>query len=171
MDSLTIAELENNGGAVKGFKGFQPGKSGNPGGRPKGLAQLVRELTNNGKELVILHLEIMRGKLAVDFVNPEGFKYKRKPSIRDRMEAAQWLADRGFGKTEQTNINQTIIMGGDVDLVKNIRDAAMEIAGLTESHSVETPALPALDIQSDCSSLKTIAATSGDTDPQTRLTD
>jgi hypothetical protein len=65
---------------------FKPGNSANPGGRPKGLAQLAREKTRDGAELV----EFMYGVL----------HNKRQP-MRLRMEAAGWLADRGFGKALQ----------------------------------------------------------------------
>jgi hypothetical protein len=60
--------------------------SPNPGGRPKGLASLVREQTKDGQELVRFMLGVLRG---------------RKTPLRLRMEAAAWLADRGFGKALQ----------------------------------------------------------------------
>lgn len=62
---------------------FAPGNSANPGGRPKGLAHLVRDHTRDGAELVEFMLRILRSK--------------RQP-VRVRMEAVAWLADRGFGK-------------------------------------------------------------------------
>lgn len=65
---------------------FLPGNSANPGGRPKGLASLVREQTKDGQELVRFMLGVLRG---------------RKTPLRLRMEAAAWLADRGFGKALQ----------------------------------------------------------------------
>ena len=61
-----------------------PGQSGNPGGRPKGLAALVRAQTNDGAELVTFMLAVLRGR--------------KKAPLRLRMEAAAWLADRGFGR-------------------------------------------------------------------------
>jgi hypothetical protein len=65
---------------------FLPGNSANPGGRPKGLAALVREQTKDGQELVRFMLGVLRG---------------RKTPLRYRLEAAAWLADRGFGKVSQ----------------------------------------------------------------------
>lgn len=62
------------------------GVSGNPGGRPKGLAELVRAETKQGAELVAFMLRVLRG---------------RKQPLRYRLEAAAWLADRGFGKALQ----------------------------------------------------------------------
>ena len=67
---------------------FPKGVSGNPGGRPRGLAAYVRENTGDGKEMVDLMATIMRGE-TIDGIAPR---------IRDRMEAASWLADRAFGK-------------------------------------------------------------------------
>jgi len=94
--------VENNGQSRGGCtrKGFLPGFSGNPGGRPKGLASLVRSKTKNGKELVDLMLKIMRGKLTVTRYTSEGVKYEQTPSIQDRQKALEWLADRGFGKCD-----------------------------------------------------------------------
>ena len=73
-------------GGVTG-KGFQPGTSGNPGGRPKGLAKRVRELVgDNGEQIVCFMTAVMND-----------------PSARnaDRIEAAKWLGDRGFGRAVQ----------------------------------------------------------------------
>ncbi len=66
---------------------FAAGNSANPGGRPKGIASLVREQTKDGAELVLFMLSVMRGR--------------KKAPLRLRMEAAAWLADRGFGKVPQ----------------------------------------------------------------------
>jgi hypothetical protein len=66
---------------------FTPGNRANPGGRPKGIASLVREQTKDGAELVAFMLSVLRGR--------------KKAPLRLRMEAAAWLADRGFGKALQ----------------------------------------------------------------------
>jgi len=67
------------------------GQSGNPGGRPKGLASYVREKTLEGEELVDFYLKVFRGE-KID---------GKKPGLRYRMEAGSWLSDRGFGKAVQ----------------------------------------------------------------------
>ena len=67
---------------------FPKGVSGNPGGRPRGIAVYVRENTDGGEEIVELMVSVMRGDVIGGQV----------PRIRDRMDAATWLADRAFGK-------------------------------------------------------------------------
>lgn len=73
-------------GGITG-RGFQPGQSGNPGGRPKGLSRRVRELVgNDGRAIAEYMLSVMTDERA---------------RTADRMEAAKWLADRGFGRAVQ----------------------------------------------------------------------
>ena len=62
---------------------FLKGTSGNPAGRPLGFRAYIKESTAEGNELVDVVLAVLRDQNA---------------SNRERMEAATWLADRGFGK-------------------------------------------------------------------------
>jgi hypothetical protein len=62
-----------------------PGQSGNPGGRPRGLARRVRELVgDDGDEIVRFMFETVTNSNA---------------RMADRIEAARWLGDRGFGRS------------------------------------------------------------------------
>ena len=85
MTALT----QSSGRAVSlaNLRPFAPGQSGNPGGKAKGLASLVRDQTRDGAELVEFMLGVLRGR--------------KKAPLRLRMEAAAWLADRGFGRVAQ----------------------------------------------------------------------
>ena len=67
---------------------FQPGQSGNPGGRPRGPVAAIRARTRDGEELVGFMLDVLRGRMP-------------GTHLRDRMAAAEWLADRGFGRPVQ----------------------------------------------------------------------
>ena len=81
-----MSTVQNNGGATGGVTGlgFRPGRSGNPGGRPQGLARATRELVGeDGRALAQLWWDIARDETRRD---------------RDRLEASRLLADRGWGK-------------------------------------------------------------------------
>ena len=68
---------------------FGKGMVANPGGRPKGLASYVREQTDDGQNLVDFYVSVFDGSYRIG---------RSAPSLRQRMEAADWLADRGHGK-------------------------------------------------------------------------
>jgi hypothetical protein len=76
---------QNSDRAATRGRPFLTGQSGNPGGRPKGLVRAIREQTADGEQRV----EFMRRVFPGEFDDV---------SLRHRMEAATWLADRGFGK-------------------------------------------------------------------------
>jgi hypothetical protein len=81
-----MASVQNNGGTTGGItgRGFRPGRSGNPGGRPKSLAKATRALVGeDGMKLVELWWSIASDPMRRD---------------ADRLEASRLLADRGWGK-------------------------------------------------------------------------
>jgi hypothetical protein len=78
--------VQNNGRATGGItgKGFRPGRSGNPGGRPQELARATRELVGeDGMALAQLWWDIARDETQ---------------RSSDRLDASKLLADRGWGK-------------------------------------------------------------------------
>ena len=81
-----MSSVQNNGGATGGVtgRGFRPGRSGNPGGRPQSLAKATRQLVGeDGMKLAAFWLSIMQDETRRD---------------SDRLEASKLLADRGWGK-------------------------------------------------------------------------
>lgn len=63
---------------IPNAKKFQPGVSGNPGGRPKGIAAKAREHTDKAMDVLAAALE--------------------DADARIRVAAARELLDRGYGK-------------------------------------------------------------------------
>jgi hypothetical protein len=109
-------------GGVTGA-GFQPGVSGNPGGRPKGLARRVRELVgDDGHEIIEFMFETMNN---------------HKVRMADRLEAAAWLADRGFGKAELA-INLEVGHPG-LDLRKLSTSDLEALVGIVERAGLSAP--------------------------------
>jgi hypothetical protein len=82
---------------------FQPGVSGNPGGRPKGLMAYAREKTLDGRELVDFAYSVFKGeKIKVTLRTMAGaVEAEVIPSPEQRFEMLHFLADRAFGKPAQ----------------------------------------------------------------------
>ena len=64
--------------AMSNLKPFKPGQSGNPGGRPKGIAAKAREHTDKALDVLVAALDDKDSKV--------------------RITAAKEIIDRGFGK-------------------------------------------------------------------------
>lgn len=80
-------------------KPWPKGKSGNPGGRPKGLGGAVRALAgDDGHKLI-------EGLFALAFGTDKQmeavFGKALKPAVKDRRECIKELLDRGFGRAVQ----------------------------------------------------------------------
>jgi Family of unknown function (DUF5681) len=76
---------DNSDGTVRSIgRPFQPGQSGNPGGRPKGVARTVREVCGGSP------LRLAQGLLQI--------AEDPKAHDRDRVAAYRELLDRGWGK-------------------------------------------------------------------------
>ena len=123
---------------------WKPGQSGNPSGRPKsalGIARAIRKQTGDGAELVAFYLEV--------------FRDEDEPVIL-RMKAAEWLADRGWGKAMQSidvavqamPIDASAVMARlSTEALRELAEAAEQDAGIIDipdqaDHPGTPPALP-----------------------------
>jgi hypothetical protein len=72
---------------------FTPGhdERRNSGGRPPGLATMVRQAVGDGEDLVRFYRAVFAG-------NATAIGERRRISLRDRMLAGEWLASRGWGR-------------------------------------------------------------------------
>lgn len=124
------AEPTENSGKNTGFgnlKPWPPGHSGNPGGRPKGLAAYIREQTQDGKELVDFLLDVMRGK------------EKLFCKMGDRMKAVEMLIDRSEGRVKQVvdepedgnkqRVDWTKLTDDEFRILGEIRTRLLALAG------------------------------------------
>lgn len=101
-------------------KRFQPGQSGNPSGRPKGIAKAFRETLKDPGEAAAGLLEIARGEV---------------PGVKPGERIAAWreLLDRGYGKAASF----AAIEGADPldldDVAREIHAIADQLAARRES--------------------------------------
>ena len=96
--------------------GFKKGRSGNPGGRPKGLAETVRTLVGqDGRKLVDANMLLAWGS-AEDRRVFFGESVKVQP--KDRQAAIEWLGERGWGKPiQEVNSTLTLDLGPALDRI------------------------------------------------------
>lgn len=102
---------------------FLKGKSGNAGGRPKGLADQCRSAVRDGTDLVQFYLDAFRGSMDWMTTDDDGNKIVKRTAIKPelRMEAAEWLTERGWGKAVQLSADVSgmvkVYEGVDLDRV------------------------------------------------------
>jgi hypothetical protein len=117
VSALAAENSGRNRGRVENLRPFKPGQSGNPGGRPKGLVSRIREQTRDGAEIADYMLGVFR-----DGEQP----------TKIRLEAAAWLADRGFGRAIQPTREEFVDVPEGVGLDDLSREelAALKAAAL-----------------------------------------
>lgn len=97
---------------------FQPGTSGNPGGRPKGLERLAREAVSL-REYTAHNGKTYKGEEAAFHCLLDMF-FDHRIQPRERIAAFKEWCDRGYGKAKQT-VNVT---GDGAPVVTMPRDPA-----------------------------------------------
>lgn len=84
-------------------KPFEPGDGRiNRNGRPKGIARMMRELAGDGEELVKAAFDIATGRLKLKRYTMLGEPYEVEPNYKERLQAAEFCRDTGWGRPAQT---------------------------------------------------------------------
>lgn len=136
---------------------FQPGVSGNPGGRArgfKGVAELIMRETRDGAELVEFALATLRN------VGPGGPGTGNR-SFDERWQAQNWLANYGIGRPlVSIDIAAALATGENAAQLVGARLAALtttqlevlsgiDLADVIDAELVESPAAPQLEAPRD----------------------
>jgi hypothetical protein len=82
------------------LKPWRPGQSGNPRGGASPLlsmATMIRRTSGAGAELVAFYFGVLRG----ESFPLAGATRRQRPTLDQRLEAAAWLADRGWGRARE----------------------------------------------------------------------
>jgi hypothetical protein len=113
---------------------FEQGRSGNPGGRPKGLAKAVRDRLGAAAQGDLTGADILVGFWTSVMVN-------QAEDTALRLKASQYLADRGWGKpptyTPVEDEDPLEMTGREADDVAASFDAKLdEVAARRAAHSL-----------------------------------
>jgi len=116
---------------------FPKGVSGNPRGKPRStLGELIRRQSDDGQELVAFAFAVLRGQLAFlderghPVLGPDGNPSLalEQASVKERLMALHWLAERGWGKpdsispTQQARHDLTKLQGHELDSLLSLVD-------------------------------------------------
>ena len=125
-----MPKSENRNGA--GDTRFKPGQSGNPGGRPKGLAAKVREMVPADQLAEWYYAlwtrdETKLKELGVDL---------KDVTLDQRNKAGEWLGERGYGKAPAyAPVND----GDPLDLDQTDRAIASTLDDLAARREAKAP--------------------------------
>jgi hypothetical protein len=135
---------------------------GSPSPNPKGgpaaaLARRVMARTNNLETVVDFMTDVLHADIEVAVMTSLGTIETVGPSIKERIEAAKWLAERGAGKAADIiKIEHEDVAGSAIridparvrpeDLLK-LLDVAGQVLDYQQSQIVEGEVLPALAAQ------------------------
>lgn len=106
----TDSDVQSNAGTTEGGvtgKGFKPGQSGNPSGRPRGIARRVRDVIgDDGDAIVGFWGAVLSGEIQTVRHVQQGDKMVEvsqyeEVSVADRIAVSKLLAERGWGKPPQ----------------------------------------------------------------------
>lgn len=114
---------------------WKPGQTGNPGGRPKGLAGYIRDQTMDGRELADFLISVMRGEFP-----PLSFRGS------ERLKACEMLLNRGFGQQPliegDPNIKPVLDLAKltpqELDFIENVRLGLIAIGERIKRGEAET---------------------------------
>lgn len=132
MANEAVITQNNQSTVPKQLTPWKPGQSGNPGGRPKGLAAYIREHTLDGRDLADFLIRVLAGA--------QGFKGA------DRIKACEILLNRGFGIQPvidgDNNLKPVLdtakLTQEEIDYIENVRLGFASLCERVRSREAET---------------------------------